>query len=221
MSPVTSDPVNDIYKINGDPLPVTNGIRSDGSQALPFSNVLTSADSSDAVPITSSTRIDAPSDSDEVTKTLIETSCIFHVTNVILHACVTVSYVTMLRHAAVSRVVAVAAGAVFAVHPVHCEAVASLVGRAELLAALCFSLALSSCVASCRASFSHNSSCRANSCRASCASFCSASGRAWGGWSLVGWAALGVLCKEQAITAVPVGLLLQAAHLLVTTPPGK
>jgi hypothetical protein len=57
-----------------------------------------------------------------------------HAGNILLHALVTALVVLLLaRFAAASA--ALAGGIVFAVHPVHVEAVANLVGRAELLAA--------------------------------------------------------------------------------------
>ena len=58
----------------------------------------------------------------------------FHVSNVLLHALVTL-LVVMVAAAWLAPLGALAAGLVFAVHPVHVEAVANVVGRAELLAA--------------------------------------------------------------------------------------
>jgi protein O-mannosyl-transferase len=59
----------------------------------------------------------------------------YHLVNVLLHA--TVSALVVLLGVAFGLTLAVAtlAGALFAVHPVHTEAVANVVGRAELLAA--------------------------------------------------------------------------------------
>ncbi len=57
----------------------------------------------------------------------------FHLTNIALHALVTV-LVFLLLVPLVGLPGAAAGGAVFAVHPVHVEAVANVVGRAELLA---------------------------------------------------------------------------------------
>lgn len=59
----------------------------------------------------------------------------FHVLNVLLHAAVS-ALVYLLARGGLGVVGAGAAAMVFAVHPVHVEAVANLVGRAELLAAL-------------------------------------------------------------------------------------
>lgn len=59
----------------------------------------------------------------------------FHVVNVALHAGVSLAlFALLLRFAGASA--AAAGAALFAVHPVHVEAVANIVGRAELLAAL-------------------------------------------------------------------------------------
>ena len=59
----------------------------------------------------------------------------FHVTNVILHA-TTAVLVYLLARRLLGPWPALVAGLLFAVHPVHVEAVANLVGRAEVLAAL-------------------------------------------------------------------------------------
>jgi len=60
----------------------------------------------------------------------------FHVVNLALHA-VTTGLVFLLARSGLGAVGAGAAALVFAVHPVHVEAVASVVGRAEVLAACC------------------------------------------------------------------------------------
>jgi len=66
----------------------------------------------------------------------------FHLVNLLLHSAVT-GLVFLLLQAMGGGVLAAAVGAaVFAVHPVHVEAVANVVGRAEILAAL-FTLAAS------------------------------------------------------------------------------
>jgi len=57
----------------------------------------------------------------------------FHVVNVLLHALVS-ALVFLLARGGLGVLGAGAAGLIFAVHPVHVEAVANLVGRAELLA---------------------------------------------------------------------------------------
>ncbi|HEX9581385.1 MAG TPA: hypothetical protein VF970_09810 [Gemmatimonadales bacterium] len=60
----------------------------------------------------------------------------FHVVNVVLHA-VTSGLVFLLARTGLGTLGAGAAALAFAVHPVHVEAVANVVGRAEVLAACC------------------------------------------------------------------------------------
>ncbi|RMF81997.1 MAG: tetratricopeptide repeat protein [Planctomycetota bacterium] len=60
----------------------------------------------------------------------------YHLTNVVLHALVCAMLFYLARRLLASAAAATAAALLFAVHPVHSEAVAGLVGRAELLAAL-------------------------------------------------------------------------------------
>ena len=60
----------------------------------------------------------------------------YHVVNVALHAGVSALLVLLLVRLGLTLAVAGLAGALFATHPVHTEAVASVVGRADLLAAL-------------------------------------------------------------------------------------
>src|SRR5262245_50062480 len=59
----------------------------------------------------------------------------YHVVNVLLHAAVCVVLVLVLSRVTGEAMLALLAGFLFAAHPVHTEAVASVVGRAELLAA--------------------------------------------------------------------------------------
>lgn len=59
----------------------------------------------------------------------------FHAVNLLLHALVTLLLVRVALRAGASEGAAFWAGALFAVHAVHVEAVVSVVGRAELLAA--------------------------------------------------------------------------------------
>jgi hypothetical protein len=65
----------------------------------------------------------------------------FHLVNVLLHAAASGALVLLLAHLT-SVAAAWVAGLVFAVHPVHTEAVANVVGQAELMAALAALLAL-------------------------------------------------------------------------------
>lgn len=60
----------------------------------------------------------------------------YHALNIALHA-ITCGLVWLLaRRLIADEAIATIAAAVFAVHPIHCEAVAGIVGRAEILAAL-------------------------------------------------------------------------------------
>jgi len=60
----------------------------------------------------------------------------YHAVNVLLHAAVTVLVFVLAHRLFRSAQVAQIAGVLFALHPIHTEAVTSLVGRTELLAAL-------------------------------------------------------------------------------------
>ena len=68
----------------------------------------------------------------------------YHLTNVLLHAGVTALYVLTVRKAVTScpSDVLLLSGLLFAVHPIHTEAVAGVVGRADVLACLFFLLAI-------------------------------------------------------------------------------
>jgi tetratricopeptide (TPR) repeat protein len=65
----------------------------------------------------------------------------FHGVNIALHAAVTALVYLLLLRLGAAAVAAALGAAVFAVHPVHVEAVANIVGRAEMLATLFFLLA--------------------------------------------------------------------------------
>jgi tetratricopeptide (TPR) repeat protein len=60
----------------------------------------------------------------------------FHAVNVALHAFVTILVYALALRLLRAPLAAIVAAAVFAVHPIHSEAVTGIVGRAELLAAL-------------------------------------------------------------------------------------
>ncbi|KAA0223796.1 MAG: tetratricopeptide repeat protein [Planctomycetia bacterium] len=60
----------------------------------------------------------------------------FHLVNVLLHAAVSLGVRALASRLGVSAGAATFAALVFAVHPIHVEAVANVVGRAELLSAL-------------------------------------------------------------------------------------
>jgi len=66
----------------------------------------------------------------------------FHAVNLALHALVTVLVFLLAQQLFASATIAAIAAMLFAVHPVHTEAVTNIVGRAELLAALFGLLAL-------------------------------------------------------------------------------
>ena len=66
----------------------------------------------------------------------------FHLVNVFLHGLVTMLVAALAWRLLGDRRIALVAAALFAVHPIHAEAVANTVGRAELLAALWSLLAL-------------------------------------------------------------------------------
>jgi len=66
----------------------------------------------------------------------------FHATNVVLHAATTLAVFLLGAELLASAGAAFAAAAIFAVHPLHTEAVTSIVGRAEVLVTLFFVLAL-------------------------------------------------------------------------------
>ena len=70
----------------------------------------------------------------------------FHAVNLLWHAGTAVAVAALARRW-VSATAALAAGLIFAVHPVHVEAVASVIGRAELMAAVATCLAVYAAVA--------------------------------------------------------------------------
>src|SRR6266699_7103662 len=79
--------------------------------------------------------------------TQLHSAAWFHAVNLVLHAGVAVA-VTMLARRWASATAAMAAGLIFAVHPVHVEVVASIVGRADLMATLGTCLAVYAAVVS-------------------------------------------------------------------------
>nr|XP_016946019.1 protein O-mannosyl-transferase TMTC1 isoform X2 [Drosophila suzukii] len=64
----------------------------------------------------------------------------YHLVNVVLHCVATWLVILVGRTLLPSRIGVLAAGALFAVHPIHTEAVAGLVGRADLAACVCYLL---------------------------------------------------------------------------------
>jgi protein O-mannosyl-transferase len=65
----------------------------------------------------------------------------YHIVNLALHAGASVILFLIAAELLGSAPAAFAAAAIFAVHPIHTEAVTSIVGRAEVLATFCFLLA--------------------------------------------------------------------------------
>ncbi|XP_055634788.1 protein O-mannosyl-transferase TMTC2 [Toxorhynchites rutilus septentrionalis] len=66
----------------------------------------------------------------------------YHLVNVLLHCLATVLVVKLSRHIIPSRYGAAISGLLFAAHPIHTEAVAGVVGRADLTACVFYLLAL-------------------------------------------------------------------------------
>lgn len=116
----------------------------------------------------------------------------YHATNLLLHAAVSVVVFLIARQILLGRrVQAAAPGAfltalVFALHPVHTEAVTSIVGRFELLAALAAFSSLAAFARSLRAG---------------------RGARAWY-WLSVAAAAIGPFAKENALAVLPMLFLL-------------
>ncbi len=65
-----------------------------------------------------------------------EWAWLFHAVNWLLHAAVSAAVAELARRLTYNTAAATVAGVIFAVHPVHVEAVANIVGRAELMCAL-------------------------------------------------------------------------------------
>ena len=125
----------------------------------------------------------------------------FHLVNLALHGLATL-LVTLLAFDALPGVAApAAAGALFAAHPVHVEAVAGVVGRAEILA-LCGVVG---------AVLAHRRALR------------SAGGAAALRWGACAWitALLGMLAKESAVTAPLLCFLVDAAFPAAPAPPRR
>lgn len=124
----------------------------------------------------------------------------YHLANALLHAavCALVARLTLVctGTARLARTRALIAGATFALHPVHCEAVVNVVGRAELLTAALVILA-------------YLQHARAAAAGARGAPLAAQAGRMCACCALFG---LALLCKETALFAV---LVLPAHEVLV------
>ncbi|XP_028967817.1 protein O-mannosyl-transferase TMTC3 [Galendromus occidentalis] len=120
----------------------------------------------------------------------------YHAVNVALHSAVSVLFMRLCLMLVSTRTARVAA-LLFAVHPLHSEAVASIVGRAELLSALFYLCALVYYIGNDH----ENSYGKLNATR----------------WQYYLNTALlsgaGMLCKEQAITAIGVCCVYQALRI--------
>lgn len=66
----------------------------------------------------------------------------YHATNILLHAIVTVLFLTWAKCVVPHGPAPIIAAFIFAVHPVHCEAVAGVVGRAEIACTACLLIAM-------------------------------------------------------------------------------
>ena len=109
----------------------------------------------------------------------------YHLTNLLLHGVVTALFIKLNFKLFGSLILSILAGLLFAVHPVHVEAVVGLVGRAELLSASFFLLSI----------LSYNDY-RKNSCQTYL-------------FGTIALATSAMLCKESGITALGVCLALE------------
>jgi tetratricopeptide (TPR) repeat protein len=117
----------------------------------------------------------------------------FHLINIALHSLASIAVFALARRLLASEAGALATALVFATHPIHTEAVTSVVGRAELLAAL---FALGALLAAARADGASRPS-------------------PWRAVSLAAFAAA-LLSKESALATLPlVGVL----HCWLAAPP--
>ncbi|MBI5366627.1 MAG: hypothetical protein HZA54_06295 [Planctomycetes bacterium] len=111
----------------------------------------------------------------------------YHAMNLAWHALAALAVFALLRRVSGDDRIAAAAALLFAVHPVHVEAVAGLVGRADLMATAFTLLALLACERA-----------------------CAATGRTGvAAWAVVAAAcyALGLLCKEAAVVTPALAVL--------------
>ncbi|XP_018010138.1 protein O-mannosyl-transferase TMTC2 isoform X2 [Hyalella azteca] len=102
----------------------------------------------------------------------------YHATNVLLHVLATFLFATLTKAIAPpqARVFGAAAPLLFAAHPVHTEAVAGVVGRADVGAAIFLLLALISYIRHCRGGSYRGRLCKGSACKGSsrsCSDSCS------------------------------------------------
>ncbi|XP_070556882.1 protein O-mannosyl-transferase TMTC2-like [Ptychodera flava] len=74
----------------------------------------------------------------------------YHLTNILLHAVVVATFTSLSQFLLKSQLLGIVSGLVFASHPIHTEAVAGIVGRAEIGAALFFLLSFKSYIKYCQ-----------------------------------------------------------------------
>jgi len=66
----------------------------------------------------------------------------YHFINVLLHSLCTALYTILISKLTGRRVITLLSGVYFAIHPIHTEAVAGLVGRADILCAIFYIIAI-------------------------------------------------------------------------------
>uniref|UniRef100_A0A1A8ISB3 dolichyl-phosphate-mannose--protein mannosyltransferase n=1 Tax=Nothobranchius kuhntae TaxID=321403 RepID=A0A1A8ISB3_NOTKU len=123
----------------------------------------------------------------------------YHLLNIVLHGLVTALVTTLSRSLLGGGLWSLLAGLLFASHPVHTEAVAGVVGRADVGAALFFLLSLFCYVRHCGLRRDLHEAFRSRRCIGSSVTRC------WG-WMLSSlWcAAASMLWKEQGVTVLAV-----------------
>ena len=114
----------------------------------------------------------------------------YHLGNVLCHAATTALFTHLARRLLVRTFPTLVAGLLFAAHPIHTEAVAGVVGRADVLACLFYVLTLLCYM-------------RYTSCRDGAGADDKAGWRRWGwmGWVVI-FTAAALLTKEQAVTVL-------------------
>lgn len=120
----------------------------------------------------------------------------YHAVNVLLHSLVTLAVFEVAKVLLGSCRGGAVAAMLFAAHPIHTEAVTSIVGRAELLGALCVLASIAAAILAAKNS--------------------SAQGLSWRATSLA-ILAIGLFCKESVFAAIP---LCAAVHVWAKRPRG-
>ena len=121
----------------------------------------------------------------------------YHLVNILLHSVATMLFVSVISLFRKGNFVSLAAGTLFASHTIHTEAVAGVVGRADILACIFFLLSF----------LSYISYCKRRDVSCSSLNFCS-DVPGMSRWSPLVRCAIftmtAMLCKEQGITVLPV-----------------